>query len=209
MSFLASWRSLVDISFTPRLDSLTGWSRHLIFHRGPRAGGTDEVRRAPQRSWGRSRLRLPASHHTSLLEFLSTLQQFPYKRCWITQLVFRKRRKQRRRSSGSSTDLVMESRRPSKRSCRIHRRGLGPAAAHPSGPTGSTPPTRFPSATDTSVLCSGPLPRSHRRDCGNVINSLTHRCHSFWKFFLPDPGCIPLLCALMTSFSPSQHFSHF
>lgn len=86
--------------------------------------------------------------------------------------MFRKRRKQRRRSSGSSTDLVMESRRPSKRSCRIHRRGLGPAAAHPSGPTGSTPPTRFPSATDTSVLCSGPLPRSHRRDCGNVINSL-------------------------------------
>lgn len=104
----------------------------------------------------------------------------------------------------------MESRRPSKRSCRIHCRGHDTAATHPRGCDGSTPPPprKSPSVTHTSIFYSSQFLRSHHTDFGHVVNIVLHNCCFFWDIFLLSQGYVPFLCALQTFFSSSKHFCH-
>lgn len=114
---------------------------------------------------------------------------------------------QERMRSGSSTDLVTESWRPSKCSCRIHWHGHNTVAVHPSESNGGSHPIAFPSGIHIFIFYSSQF-MSYHRSCGNVANILMHDHHFFWEVFLLSQGYIPLLCARMMFFSPAQHFSH-
>lgn len=173
MRFLASWRSLVDILFTPKFDSLTGWSQHLLFLCDLRAESSDEVRQVPSLSWGKSRPRLPLpSPHISLgIPIYSST--FPLQEVPSYTAVVEERQEIKEElwlfdwlSDGKSKAIKVQLQNPSawSRYCYNPSKWIWRRYS---------PLSSFPTGTHTSIFYSSQFLRSHYRD---LATSLTFLC---------------------------------